>query len=707
MKSNLLSFQNFAFGIMASGALSLAGCNTTPKDPIPVADSMQEHSGYHLLGAAADIRSDIEPSPHVELKGFTFAPGAKKAFTLNLDYHDFTVGNQKVRLRTYEMPGENDESIVGPVIRVDRTEEVSVQINNNLTGPDTVQYWFLLDWPNAELTAELAKPSVSEALNKLLDTAQAQSLWGEALRKATTAGAASRIYDQYNWPENGAMVGRTLTEVVPGQQWSFPLTTTYGIGQDTIWQLVKSYNVATSDTVLKVFRGVPQVTHANHNVPHGFNTTNFHTHGWHVSPKQDNIYRQIHEGEASLYEYTLTNHPAGSFWYHPHVHGSTAIQVASGASGALIVNDGDLSGFPELKTATENEEIMVINQILFHPEVGELSDFETMKSIFLTMKKYPALKNSLPGTTINGVTTPILELEAGVPARYRFIESGFKNAEGFYVPDGIKAYQISVDGLYFTEPREIKSLHLAPGNRSDIIFVADAVDAETTLNFEAISYLPQCEYFADSSICTNAPTTSLGTLFQIKVQPGAGNGVITSADFALPTNDIPEPDPNNIDTTRNIQFSISGSSFMVNGEPFVSPTNINQWVRAGSTDRWIIDGRNGGHPYHIHVNPFKVIKYGVRKLETPIWKDVVYVQSNGSINNIAEMLTYYAPEYPGQFVLHCHILDHEDQGMMQNVSVHPPNFYPACVPDTVMNQEYNRTRPTTESCGDGDMHMSM
>ena len=79
------------------------------------------------------------------------------------------------------------------------------------------------------------------------------------------------------------------------------------------------------------------------NVPHALNSTNIHTHGLHVSPegKSDNVYVDIKPGQAHEYEIAIPkDHVAGTFWYHPHRHGSVALQVANGLGGALIVEGG-------------------------------------------------------------------------------------------------------------------------------------------------------------------------------------------------------------------------------------------------------------------------------------------------------------------------------------------------------------------------------
>src|SRR5438132_13751370 len=81
--------------------------------------------------------------------------------------------------------------------------------------------------------------------------------------------------------------------------------------------------------------------------PHDLFTTNLHTHGLHVSPggNSDNVFREIPPGASFQYTYTVPpDHPSGTFWYHPHKHGSVAYPLANGMAGAPIVEGGDPDG---------------------------------------------------------------------------------------------------------------------------------------------------------------------------------------------------------------------------------------------------------------------------------------------------------------------------------------------------------------------------
>jgi FtsP/CotA-like multicopper oxidase with cupredoxin domain len=140
-----------------------------------------------------------------------------------------------------------------------------------------------------------------------------------------------------------------------------------------------------------------------HNFPQGFALTNLHTHGLHVSPvgKGDNVYAMVRPGASRRYEYdVLPEHPAGTFWYHPHSHGSVALQMTGGMAGALIV-EGDLDNVPEIKKATEH--VLVLQQI--H---GSLDPGDKTRTRLIAQPRdlYDKIRNSDSGTSASSVAPP-------------------------------------------------------------------------------------------------------------------------------------------------------------------------------------------------------------------------------------------------------------------------------------------------------------
>ena len=97
----------------------------------------------------------------------------------------------------------------------------------------------------------------------------------------------------------------------------------------------------------------PDMSPPDENTPHHFNTINMHTHGFHVSPSQDNVLLAIMPGNTFVYEYDIpSDHPAGTYWYHPHKHGATAMHLFSGMAGTLII-EGGLDEVPEIAAAAD------------------------------------------------------------------------------------------------------------------------------------------------------------------------------------------------------------------------------------------------------------------------------------------------------------------------------------------------------------------
>jgi FtsP/CotA-like multicopper oxidase with cupredoxin domain len=112
-------------------------------------------------------------------------------------------------------------------------------------------------------------------------------------------------------------------------------------------------------------------------LPHHFNTTNFHAHGLHVDPGAlaDNIFRSMEPGQAYDIEIAIpANHPSGTFWYHPHHHGSADVQMVSGMAGALIV-EGDFADMPEIAGARER--VLILNEVVFDYR-GSIENYDTV-----------------------------------------------------------------------------------------------------------------------------------------------------------------------------------------------------------------------------------------------------------------------------------------------------------------------------------------
>ena len=149
----------------------------------------------------------------------------------------------------------------------------------------------------------------------------------------------------------------------------------------------------------------------NTDLPHHFNTTNVHVHGLHVSPSgdADNIFRSMEPGQS--YDVVIDipdDHTRGTYWYHPHHHGSADVQISSGMAGALIV-EGDFVDVPEINNAVER--VLILNEVMFD-FLGTIEVYDTL---------WPEAAPRF--ISINGQREPIIRLRPGEVQRWRIVQA--------------------------------------------------------------------------------------------------------------------------------------------------------------------------------------------------------------------------------------------------------------------------------------------
>lgn len=445
-------------------------------------------------------------------------------------------------------------------------------------------------------------------------------------------------------------------------------------------------------------------------MPNSFNTTNLHTHGLHVSPvgNSDNVLLAIPPQSKMPYEIKLpSNHPSGSFWYHAHAHGSTAIQVGSGMEGALIIEDDPAKIPPALREANKHEKVMVFQTTLYDAQ-GKSED---ITSFFPDPPNPPdACQKNLPSctwitskrrTTINGQLVPVIKMQPGEVQRWRMIDAGFRESLSIRLikqgspegsDEGIRLHEIALDGIYLSKMDTWSSnqpIDLEPGYRSDVLVQAPPLPAgKVRVRYELV----------------DAPSSSSKVGVGLRGVPEPGNVVAyvdiegTPLDMKLPTsNEIgklnPFPGVKLYQTADGVQEAIFklGSAvpsttdqrnyFQINYQAF-NPTHV-RYLQLGATEMWnlvTIGDPNGiqppsnaipplPHVFHIHVNPFQVQRQDPEGLAEWVWKDTLLIPpGTPTALNSVQIYTQYL-DYIGQFVIHCHILDHEDLGMMETVEV--------------------------------------
>ena len=196
-------------------------------------------------------------------------------------------------------------------------------------------------------------------------------------------------------------------------------------------------------------------------LPHHFNTTNFHSHGLHVSPGgiSDNIFRSMEPGQSYDIEIAIpADHPRGTYWYHPHHHGSADVQMTSGMAGALIV-EGDFDDIPEIAAASDR--LLILNEVVFDYR-GTIEVYDTV---------WPeAVPRFL---SVNGQRDPIIRMRPGEVQRWRIVHAGHENNLRLAL-EGHGLQVIAYDGIRKPEIERADTLLMAPGQRADVLVQAGA-----------------------------------------------------------------------------------------------------------------------------------------------------------------------------------------------------------------------------------------
>jgi FtsP/CotA-like multicopper oxidase with cupredoxin domain len=388
--------------------------------------------------------------------------------------------------------------------------------------------------------------------------------------------------------------------------------------------------------------------------------TNLHTHGLQVSPRDpsDNVLLTIKPGECHQYEYQIPlDQPAGLHWYHPHFHTSTTHQAWQGLAGALIV-EGDIDEVPEVREARER--LLVINALW----VGEDGSVPTALVVpnagFSPFTSIPAVPTDIV-FPINGVYQPEIDIRPGETQRWRVL--GAAPHRFFWLNvEGHTLHQIGQDGVPFARARPVSRVLIATGNRAELILKGGP----------AGRYRIWAEAYDQGHPGGPRPRRLLGTLVS------AGR----PTDGPLPGRLVDPPAmPGPVVAHRTLVWSgdISGRNgpgvkFYIDGKTF-DANRIDQCVEAGTVEEWTLVNEDVfQHPFHIHVNPFRVMDIQGAPADDPtwvydptIWWDVFRLPPRGSIT----IRIHFRRDVTGLTVFHCHILPHEDNGMMGTVCIFP------------------------------------
>ncbi len=517
---------------------------------------------------------------------------------------------------------------------------------------------------------------------------------------------------------------------------------------------------------------------AVNDTPHGYNTVNLHTHGLHVDPLQDNVYIELQPalngpGQACTptranpvwvcngqytYSYAFgqtpgggtTRLPAGTYWYHPHKHGSVGVQVASGMAGALIVR-GDLDAVPGVAGLTE--QVMVVQLIEYTlPAVPNTGVAIVDPNVF-----YNGGAATNANLSVNGQLNPTVTMQYGEIQRWRIVNATSEQffylnvaAIGASPAIGPRLLAIAVDGVPLThapdtgglvvpyalgtpayqfpagiEPSILRAAAvmneiavLAPAQRLDLLVQAPSTGpAGSSYAIQAVPW--QGSSIAQQPILTVAMSGIKSPADALPASSAFNAGALFRPPLAAPSvwpqtptqniqfgfiegntgaivNNSTSPTPFGIAATTNPPRPAvppppppaGAAAFALPLPPPTPPAPVPAQLnlKLNAVDLWQV-GSNpaptigfGPHAFHVHINSFMMTqRNGVDITAAAIWRDTVRIDQPappttgvgaGALMPITPVqFVSQQLDYVGDFVLHCHVLQHEDAGMMWSVNI--------------------------------------
>jgi FtsP/CotA-like multicopper oxidase with cupredoxin domain len=370
--------------------------------------------------------------------------------------------------------------------------------------------------------------------------------------------------------------------------------------------------------------------------------TNIHTHGLVVSPEGngDNVFVMIRPGDSFVYEHRLgLDHPAGVFWYHPHHHGQVAEQLFAGLYGAIIV-EGD----PPVESSRER--LLVISDIAF--------DAAGTVRAATPMDRMLGREGDI--VMVNGQTGGTMIARPGDLERWRIVNACSSRFLRLRL-DGQRLQLLGIDSGRFERPEDVEEVELMPGNRADILVTAAA----------------------GTSVLQSLPVDrgGMGRAGGMGGTPRSATTAVDLAEFVVrgvhasgTTPMAPPPSRRDlrlepVTGTRTLTLSMGGAggmggmAFTIDGKQY-DEGRVDTEVPHDSLEEWtLVNTSPMDHPFHLHVWPMQLIEVAGVAIAATDYRDVVPVPAGAST-----VVRISFSGLKGKTVYHCHILDHEDLGMM-------------------------------------------
>jgi bilirubin oxidase len=396
---------------------------------------------------------------------------------------------------------------------------------------------------------------------------------------------------------------------------------------------VFAYNGSVPGPTIEVREGDRVIVHFRNQLP---DSTTVHWHGMHLPFDADGSpFHPVAPGATHVYAFTVQPGTAGTYWYHPHPHHRTGYQLGLGLFGALIVRAAD-DPLPSSLT----EKLLILWDNRFLPD-GSIA-FADLQSVQGRVDAENGREGDI--VFVNGQVMPTLAIRSGEVQRWRVINASAARVYRLALP-GHTLLHVGSDGGLFERPREVDEVLIANSERVELLVRGTGAPGSRTV----LKALPYDRYVPQTRPADWNRDRDLLQL-QYTEDPPAPPVVLPET-----LRRVPPLDPEQATSTRLMVLTQG----FINGRLF-DMARVDVSAALGATEIWQVENLVGmDHPFHLHGFRFQVLDRNGVAEPYRSWKDTVNVPKHETVRFIVRY-----DDYPGKWMFHCHILDHEDHGMM-------------------------------------------
>ncbi|MQY05462.1 multicopper oxidase family protein [Actinomadura macrotermitis] len=370
-------------------------------------------------------------------------------------------------------------------------------------------------------------------------------------------------------------------------------------------------------------------------------TTTLHWHGMHVPAAMDGGPHQMVEPGRTWSPKWTVDQPAATLWYHPHLHGRTAQHVYRGVSGMFLVDDGETAGLPA-RYGVDDVPVIVQDRRFHHGRL-EMSEDMAGTTGFLGDE-----------LLVNGVRGPYLEVTTE-RIRLRLLNGSNARIYNFRFADGRRFQQVGSDGGLLPAPYTTDRVQLSPGERAEIV---------VTVKPGERAVLRSEKPATGSGFVQRDGGSDRFDVLQLRAAPTLAASPAVPAKLA----DVPRIPEKEAVRTRTFELA----EHRINGRT-MDMGRIDAEVRKGTTEIWDVRSGDGTlHNFHVHDVQFQVLSVNGDPPPPGLagWKDTVLLTPGTRMRLIMRFADHADPNVP--YMFHCHLLYHEDMGMMGQFLVLEP-----------------------------------